>query len=155
MNEQAFEPRKIILATEQHRATAVAMLANAPLGIEVMARPVQKVRKPSQNALMWASALKDIAHQAWMEGRRYSEEVWHEHLKREFLPNDDHPDIELLVKSPETWRKWEYLPDGERILAGSTTRLTVAGMAWYLDRVYSFGASMGVLFTAGGHDYHG
>lgn len=42
---------------------------------------------------------------------------------------------------------------GERILIGSTTQLTTGGFSDYLEQVYSYGANLGVLFTASRGEY--
>lgn len=141
-----FQTRTLHLIDDKVRALAVAAVQNAPADIEVVLREKVKVRKPAQNALMWASALKDIASQAWFEGRQFSEEVLHEHMKREFLPETFDAELPRLVKDPDTWVKWEYLPDGERILVGSTTKLTTYGFSQYMEQVYAFGAGLGVMF---------
>lgn len=151
-----FETRRIILVDEQRRRLAVAMIENAPLGIEVVGREQVKARKQDQNSLMWAGPLKDIADQAWVKGRKFDAETWHEHFKREFLPDEDDPELERKVKDHENWKKWTYLPDGERVLVGTTTRLTVYGMSQYLEEIFAFGADLGVMFTTlGGHGYEG
>lgn len=148
MNRPPFQTRTIRLVGEEQRATAQAMIAHAPLGIEIVAREVAKPRKPDQNALMWSGPIRDIADQAWVRGNRFSAEAWHEHCKREFLPEEDDEELEKKARSPETWKKWDYLPDGERVLVGSTTRLTVYGFSCYLEQVYALGADLGVQFTA-------
>jgi len=141
-----FQTRTLHLIDDKVRALAVAAVQNAPADIEIVLRERVKVRKPAQNALMWVSALKDIASQAWFDGRQFSEEVLHEHMKREFLPETFDTELPRLVKDPDTWTKWEYLPDGERILVGSTTKLTTYGFSQYMEQVYAFGASLGVMF---------
>ena len=97
MTRPKFKTRIIRLVGETQRETAIAMLNNLPLDaehpLEIVAREEVKVRKQSANDAMWAGALKDIAEQAWLNKRQYSAEVWHEHFKREYLPEDDDPDI--------------------------------------------------------------
>ena len=144
-----FTTRKLILINEDVRRRAVAMVENAPDGIEIIAREPVKVRGLDANALMWAGPLADLAEQAWADGRRFSAEVWHEHLKRQFLPETTDPELPRLVKDADNWNKWGYLPGGERVLVGSTTDLTVYGFSQYLEQVYAFGASLGVMFRAG------
>lgn len=147
MKRQTFVTRKIRLVGEQQRETAIAMIRNMPLDaknpLEVVAREEVKARKPDQNALMWAGPLKDISEQAYVDGRRFSDVVWHEHFKELFLP--DEFDAELCK---EGYRKWDYTPAGKRVLVGSTTELTVKGFAQYLTQVEAFGANLGVLFHA-------
>ncbi|MCV5968699.1 recombination protein NinB, partial [Lactococcus petauri] len=65
--------------------TVIQLVKNMPLDpiapIEVVFREQVKVRKPTQNSLLWAGALSDIASQAWVNGRQFSAEVWHEYFK--------------------------------------------------------------------------
>lgn len=144
---QPFTTRRVLLAGEQQRTNAVAILVGAPLDarkpLEFIVREEVKARKPDQNALMWAGPLKDIAEQARIVGRRFTAEVWHEYLKKEFLPEHFDP---LLCK--EGYVKYAMAPDEERVLIGSTTQLTVKGFAQYMEQVYAFGGNLGVRFHA-------
>ncbi len=142
-----FPTRKIRLLTQVQRDTAVAALLNAPLDsakpLEFLLREEVRARKPDQNALYWAGPLRDIAAQGYVGGRTYTAEVWHEHFKREFLPESYDPE---LCKR-EDYRKWDYTPGGERILVGSTTDLTVRGFSLYLTQVEAYAATeLGVVF---------
>ena len=139
-----FNTRTINLTGPQQRATVATLAKNVPDGIQVVFREPVKSRKLSQNALMWVGPLADIASQAWVNGRQFSDVTWHEFLKREFLPEDDHPEIEKLAKPG--YRKWDYTPSGEKVLIGSTTELTVRGMSEYMEQVYAAGAELGVQF---------
>lgn len=96
-----------------------------------------------QRSLMWIR-LGEIAEQMWVDGRQFSADVWHEHSKREFLPEEDGPS----KMAKKNYRKWSHLPDGSRSLTGSTEGLTVAGKAEYITKLEAFGASNGVRFTA-------
>lgn len=145
---QKFQTRTIQLDTENLRDVAINMVKHMPLGTEVVGREKVKVRKQSQNDLMWSGPLKDIEQQAWMLNRKFSDAVWHEYFKGEYLPEADDPELHLKVKDPETYLKWDITPGGDRVCVGSTTELTVAGFSEYLEQVYAFGAGLGVLFTA-------
>ena len=146
-----FQARKIRLIGEPQRETALALLRNVPLDalrpLEVVVREEVKTRKLDQNAAMWAGPLRDIAEQSWVNGRQYTTEVWHESFKREFLPEEYDPDL-----CKEGYRKWDYTPNGDRVLVGSTTQLTVKGFAQYLEQVIAEGASRGVMFTERGRE---
>lgn len=130
----------------------LARIRGMPLGWTIHATPEQGERTPSQNSRMWADALRTIAEQAWVDGRQYAECVWHEYLKRAFLPEDNDPELALLVRRPAKWRKWAVMPGGERVCVGSTTGLTKAGMARYMEQVYAHAAENGVLFEARGYE---
>lgn len=143
-----FTTRRLVLVGDSQRDAAITLLQNVPLGLEVLIREPVKVRSPDQNALMWTGPLRDISEQAYVGGRRYSAEVWHESLKRDYLPEDDAPDLCELVKDPLTWRKWDMTPNGERVLIGSTTQLTKKGFSMYLEQVEAYGAMLGVQFSA-------
>lgn len=143
-----FTHRTIRLIGEPQRETALAAIRNLPVReekpLEVVIREETKARGLDQNALYWAGPLADIAEQAFIVGKQYSSEVWHEYFKREYLPDLDDDELPLMVK--EGYRKWDYLPNGERVLVGSTTQLTKYGFTAYLQQVEAHGAELGVMF---------
>ena len=147
MSRQKFPTRQIMLRTVQQRGIVMALLPNLPLDeanpIEVIIREPVKARGMDQNALMWVGPLADIAAQAWVDGRQFSADVWHEHFKREYLPEEFDPEL-----TKEGYRKWDYTPAGERVLIGSTTKLTKRGFSQYLEQIEADGAGMGVQFGA-------
>ena len=145
-----YQTRTIRLVGIAQRELLTALAQHLPIDtahpIEVVIREEKKLRKADANALMWAGPLRDIAEQAWCDGRQYSAEVFHEYFKREFLPDDKSTDFDdRHVK--DGYKKWGITPVGDRVLIGSTTQLTVRGMSEYLSQVYSYGASLGVQFT--------
>lgn len=146
-----YEPRKIIMRGAEQVERAMALLRNVPLDplrpLEFLLREEVKPRKLDQNGLMWAGPLADIAAQAWLDGRQFSAEVWHHWLKVELLPEEYDPELCL-----EGYRKWEFDPDGNRILVGSTKMLTVRGMSEHLDAIFAFGATLGVQFRVVGKE---
>lgn len=145
MKRSKFPTRRILVVSPAQLGIAIAVLNTVPVDpghpIEIRIGEQVKRRNNDQNALMWAGPLKDIADQAYVNGATYSDEVWHEHFKREFLPEE--PDIEL---TREGYQKWRYLPNGERILKASTGDLTTKGFSIYLEQIYAYGASLGVQF---------
>lgn len=146
MTRTKFQQRTFRLVGRQQVDGLLALVRNLPIDaerpLEVVIREEKRKRGVDQNALYWAGPLRDIADQAWVDGRQYSAEVWHEYFKREFLPDGD------SGLTRDGYRKWAFLPpDGPRVLIGSTTQLTVKGMAEYLEQVYAYGASLGVQFT--------
>lgn len=149
----SFRTRIIKLVGPQQLEAALTLLRNLPLGagLEVVFRKAVKQRTLDQNAAMWAGPLRDIAEQAWIDGRQFTAEVWHEWYKREYLPDESrlsHEELELRVKNPDTYRKWDIDPGGNRVLVGSTTQLTKFGFGEYLQKVEAHGASLGVLYSA-------
>jgi len=83
-------------------------------------------RHDQQNRLYWA-LLKQVSEQAMVDGRRYSDEVWHEQFKRVLLGLVD-------------------LPGGAK--AGeSTAKLNVSEFAEYVTKVTAYAATeLGVIF---------
>lgn len=146
METPDFKTRNIIIVDDQRRTIAVAAVTNAPLGIEVVLRAPVKVRKLDQNAKYWSGPLKDISEQAWVDGRQFSKEVWHEYFKDLYLPTELDKNIVKLVKNPDSYKKWSAGIDGRSVLVGSTTDLTVFGFSQFLEHVYAFGAGLGVMF---------
>lgn len=145
MTRPKFEQRKILLRGPEQVERATTLLRNVPLDeakpLELLIREEVKGRKPDQNALMWVGPLKDIAEQAWVEGRQFSTEVWHSYFKAQFLPDEFDPEL-----CKEGYRKWDFDPAGEPVLVGSTTDLTIKGFSQYLEQVHAFGANLGVEF---------
>jgi NinB protein len=136
---------------------AIVLLRNLPLsaGLELVIRREPKGRTLDQQARMWVGPLKDMAEQAWIQGRRYSDVVWHEEMKKEYLPDESalsFEELEKRVKDPDNYRKWDIGPKGNRILVGSTTELTKFGFREYLEQVTAYGAGLGVMFTASPND---
>jgi len=44
----------------------------------------EKKRNADQNRYYWGVAVKAIADQAWVNGRQFSKDAWHEHFARKF-----------------------------------------------------------------------
>ena len=100
--------------------------AGKPLAVTVSAYKAK--RNADQNARYWAM-IGEIAAAAWVDGRQFSAEVWHEHFKRTFLGVDD-------------------LPAGAT-MARSSAAISVAEFAEYMSRVEAHAAqALGVEFTA-------
>jgi hypothetical protein len=137
--------RVFFLREERNRDTLLGLIKNLPLDqdkpMQVTVESFRPVRKKSQNDLMWSGPLKDIAEQAWLDGRQFSAEVWHEYFKANLLPDEFDPDL-----CKDGYQKFDLGPDGSRIMIGSTTQLTVKGMAQYLEALMAFGANLGVEF---------
>lgn len=142
---EKFPARTIRLVGKQQMETALSLIPRLPVDsekpLEIIIREEVKPRKLDQNSLMWAGPLSDIAAQAYYNGQTYPAEVWHETYKRLYLPEEFDADL-----TKEGYRKWAIDRDGERVMIGSTTQLTVKGFARYLEQVIADGAAMGVQF---------
>ncbi len=144
-----YSPRTIPLLTDTQKQTAILALQNAPTGqnLEVVIREVKKQRNNVQNNLLWA-AMDDISQQLWLNGKQYSIEIIHEHMKQEFMPDETtEPYIHEHVIIPESYCKWEFMPNGARRCTASTTQLTKYGFSQYIEQIFAFGSSYGVMFT--------
>ena len=145
MKRDKYPARKILLRSEIQRDLAINVLKNAPLDEK---KPLvfrlsenSLTRSQQQNALMWAGPLKDIATQAFLDGRTYGAEIWHYFFKKKFLPEAYDPE-----RTQEGYVKYIFGVDGEPILVGSTTQLKKLGFSEYLEQIYAFGADLGVQF---------
>ena len=98
--------------------------ANAEL--EVCIRPYNSKRSIEQNRRLWF-LYREISEKVFIDGRRFSQDVWHEFLKRKFIGC-----IEM--------------PNGQ-LMGISTTKLSVQEMSEYQEKIISW-ASMehGVLW---------
>ena len=95
--------------------------ANAVL--EVCIRPYNSKRSIEQNRRLWKIYAK-LADEAWVNGRRYSAETWHEYCKGMFLG------YELKA-----------MPDGTELKTPiSTTTLNTAEMTDYQNRLQAWAA---------------
>ncbi|MEN6533982.1 MAG: recombination protein NinB [Bryobacteraceae bacterium] len=147
------ETRQILLRAPQQAEHAKSLISNLPVDpehpIEILIREQVKKRKLSTNAAMWAGPLRDIERDGWYQGSQYAAEVWHEHFKELFLPDENDPDFDPS-HVVEGYRKWGYNPwKDTRALVGSTTQLTDSGMRLYLLKMEAEAATEhGVTFGA-------
>lgn len=92
--------------------------------LEITIRPYKAKRSYEQNKRLWA-IYGELADKAWVNGRRYSAETWHEYCKGYFLG------FELKA-----------MPDGGELKTPiSTTRLNVAEMTEYQNNIQSWAAN--------------
>ena len=54
-------------------------------------RPEGSKRSTAANAAYWAGTLRDIAEQAWVNGRQYLPRDWHVECRTRFAPLEDRP----------------------------------------------------------------
>lgn len=144
-----FAERKFLLSTQDVRDRAVALIGNLPLDeirpLELVIREKVDARKLSQNNYMWMR-LGEIAEQAYFEGRRFASDIWHEHCRREVMPE------EITTKDGIVRSKWIELPRGGTTII-STTELEKKCFADYCTMIEAFGASLGVKFSANPRDF--
>ena len=96
--------------------------ANAEL--EVCIRPYNSKRSIEQNRRLW-KIYGELADKAWVNGRRYSAETWHEYCKGVLLGFD--------IKA---------MPDGTEVkMPISTTTLNTAEMTDYQNQLQSWAAT--------------
>lgn len=91
--------------------------------LEVCIRPYNSKRSIEQNRRLW-KIYGELADKAWVNGRRYSAETWHEYCKGMFLG------FELKA-----------MPDGTEVKTPiSTTTLNTAEMTDYQNRLQAWAA---------------
>lgn len=100
-----------------------------PLRLIVTAE--DRKRNDEQNRRYWGYVLRTITEQAWVDGRQFDKDTWHEYFARHFGVCDE-----------------VVLPDGEIIQRRkSTTQMTVGEFADYMTRVEVYAAQeLGVQF---------
>ena len=109
------------LMTTIYNNLGVWLESNAEL--EVCIRPYNSKRSIEQNRRLW-KIYGELADKAWVNGRRYSAETWHEYCKGIFLG------YELKA-----------MPDGTEIKTPiSTTTLNTAEMTDYQNRLQAWAA---------------
>jgi len=91
-------------------------------GYELVLRPLKSKRSIDQNKRYW-KLLMELADVAWIDGRQYSKEAWHEHLRREFIGCEDLP--------------------GGGVIGISTTTLSVQEFGDYMIRIEAWAAGEG------------
>ena len=109
------------LMTTIYNNLGVWLESNAEL--EVCIRPYNSKRSIEQNRRLW-KIYGELADKAWVNGRRYSAETWHEYCKGMFLG------YELKA-----------MPDGTELKTPiSTTTLNTAEMTDYQNRLQAWTA---------------
>ena len=109
------------LMTTIYNNLGVWLEANTEL--EVCIRPYNSKRSIEQNRRLW-KIYGELADKAWVNGRRYSAETWHEYCKGMFLG------FELRA-----------MPDGTEVKTPiSTTTLNTAEMTDYQNRLQAWAA---------------
>jgi hypothetical protein len=100
-----------------------------PLRVIVTAE--ERKRNEVQNRFYWGAVLRDISAQAWVDGKQFDKETWHEYFARMYGVLDE-----------------VTLPDGEIVtLRKSTTKMSVGEFSTYLNAIQAHAAGqLGVEF---------
>jgi hypothetical protein len=118
-------------------AVVAFIKANAPVfadkgePLRLIVTAEEKQRNAAQNRFYFGAVLKQVSEQAWVDGKQYDKDTWHEYFARKYGILD-----ELT------------LPDGEIITRRkSTTQMSVGEFSEYLDNVQAYaGETLGVQF---------
>lgn len=86
----------LILRTDPQRAAFVERLYEIPLPVSIKCEPHIEGDQAHERGWYWWD-LGIIAEQVVVEGRKYSEEIWHERYKRKFLPIVDEGEIDGIT----------------------------------------------------------
>lgn len=93
---------------------------------ELVLRPMKSKRSIEQNKRYW-TLLREVSAVAWLNGRQFSDETWHEFFKRTFIGCDE-----------------IAMPDGSTELRGtSTTKLKVDEFGDYMLQIEQWAAEQG------------
>jgi hypothetical protein len=132
--------RTFVIRGPENAATLHAFLKQNAASMAEQGQPLEvrvTVWKPrasdEQRALIWVIN-EQIAQQAWIGGRRFDAETWHEQCKRELLPEESKRGVQ----------KWRVLANGERVLHMSTENLDRHEKSEYLQALLAFAGSLGV-----------
>jgi hypothetical protein len=109
------------LVHETARARAIEAVRNAAEGSEVVIRPKKSKRSQQANSLYWVWLDRIRLYVADSTGQFYSAEALHEWFKEKFLPLET---VEIAGEVKHCRR--------------TTTKLTVAEMAEYMEHVDRF-----------------
>jgi hypothetical protein len=103
----------------------------AKKSLRIIATTDDKKRNGEQNARLWGYLYATIAEQAWVDGRQYGKDTWHEFFARKYCP------------------KTEFvLPGGEIVSRRkSTAEMNVGEFSEFMNAVESEAATeLGVCF---------
>lgn len=137
------DKRTFYMRSDQARESAIALIRNLPLDdkrpMMVTVQDFKRQRGLDANAYYWLR-LGEIAEQAYLEGKRYNSDCWHEYAKRMLMPD------EVTLKDGTVCSKWVELPDGSLTVV-STSQLERKCFSEYTTIVESFGSNLGVHFS--------
>lgn len=120
------------------QALVALVKANAPVfaqkgePLRVIITSEEKKRNSEQNRFLWGCVYRDISEQAWVNGKQFDKDTWHEFMARKFGVCED-----------------VTLPDGEVVVRRkSTTQMSVGEFSEYITQVQAYAArELGVEFA--------
>lgn len=81
-------------------------------------------RNSQQNRLMWA-ILNQVADEAWIDGKQYSADAWHEFFKRRLIGSEEAPNGGTVGLSTTTLSVHEFADYVSKIQAYAANELGV------------------------------
>ena len=118
--------RTFVLREGQHAQSLWAFLranwramADSGRPLQIVVTEYRKARSSEQNRRSWA-LLNQISAEAWIDGKQFSADAWHEYAKRKFIGVEETP--------------------GGGSVGISTTTLSVQDFATYMTRVEVYAA---------------
>lgn len=108
-------------------------LLEAKTPLFLIVTTAEEKRRAQQNKYYFGSVIRSIAEQAWINGKQFSAEAWHEQMARTYGTFKD-----------------VTLPNGDVVVKRlSTTEMSVKDFAKYTEQVTAFGATeLGIRFPA-------
>ena len=115
-----------ILQPEPHpcRRNVLNYIQHCPDGLTVEIRDTKATRSTQANRRYWA-ILNQIASDAWIEGRQYSADVWHELVKRRFIGCIDLPSGQTMAESSANLNTAEFALFTEKVEVFAATELGI------------------------------
>lgn len=129
MNERTWRIHGVVGVRPAFRAAfdlVESLMRQTQGGYELVLRPLKSKRSIDQNKRYWA-LLRELAAVAWVDGRQFGDDVWHEQFRRWFIGSEE-----------------ITLPDGTTKQQGiSTTKLSVQEFGDYMARIEHWAAEQG------------
>jgi hypothetical protein len=93
--------KKTIVTLAKDRSKVIQMVTQAPDGYVVEIKEPNRTHE--QNALYWA-AIHEIAESIFLDGKKFTPQVWHIYFKQRFLPSKviELPNGKIMELDPTT-----------------------------------------------------
>lgn len=123
--------KQFVLKDETHAKSLWAFLKQNWQALAQQGKPLaititewKAKRSSEQNKRYWA-ILNDISSDAWVEGKQYSSEAWHEFFKRKFIGYEETPDGGSIGISTTTLSTTEFSEYSNKVEVYAVTELGV------------------------------